>query len=509
MKPTPVTAVLVFAFAATAPVWADVKPSALFSDNAVLQQGVAVPVWGTAREGEKVTVEFAGQSATTVAKEGRWKVVLNALKPAGPQVLTIKGDNVVTAQNVIVGEVWLCSGQSNMARTVVPPAFVQPRQPFWGEEAAKADYPMIRHFRTGGSAADEPATEVTGKWEVCTPMSVGEFTAVGYFFARDLWTSRRVPVGLINSSVGATGAASWVSRETLLSHPELKGNLDRQAKSKTDYPAQLAKYQADEPRLLAEYADAVTKAKAEGKPEPRKPSPPRNPFTDAYRPTGYYNSKIFPLAPYAIRGVVWYQGESNSGHAGEYRVLFRGLIDGWRELWQNPGLPFLFVQLPEYRGTVPDIREAQLRTWNETPHTGMVVTIDCGDADDIHPADKRPVGMRLALMARATVYDEDLVYSGPLFDTATFAEGRAVLMFKHTGGGLVVKEGELKGFTIAGANRKFVPAKAEIVGGTVVVSSAEVAEPKAVRYGWENVPIPSLYNKDGLPASPFRTDLPK
>ena len=488
---------------------ADVKPSALFGDNAVLQQGAEAPVWGTARAGETVTVEFAGQSVTTIAKDGNWRVVLKDLKADGPHVLAIKGDNVVTAQNVAVGEVWLCSGQSNMARTVVPPDSVQPRRPFWEEEAAKADYPMIRHFRTGGGALDEPAAGVSGKWEVCTPATVREFTAVGYFFARDLWAARHTPVGLINSSVGATGAASWVSRETLLSRPELKGNIDRQEKSKADYNAVLAKYKDDEPRILAEYADAVAKAKADGKPEPRKPSPPRNPFTDAYRPTGYYNSKIFPLAPYALRGVLWYQGESNSGHAAEYRVLFRGLIDGWRELFGKPDLPFLFVQLPEYRGTVPDIREAQLRTWTETPHTGMVVTVDCGDADNIHPADKRPVGARLALMARATVYGEDIVYSGPLFDTAKFADGRAVLTFKHAGGGLVAKDGALGGFVIAGADKKFVVAQAEIVDGTVVVFSPEVADPKAVRYAWDNVPVPSLYNKEGLPASPFRTDLPK
>ncbi len=508
MKPILATAGLIFAFAASPLIWADVKPSALFSDNAVLQQGGDVPVWGTAREGEKVTVEFAGQSATTIAKDGKWRVMLKNLKADGPHVLTIKGDNVVTVQNVVAGEVWLCSGQSNMAFPVVPPERVQPRQPLWEEEAAKADYPMIRHFRTGGGALDEPAAEVTGKWEVCTPVTVREFTAVGYFFARDLWVARHAPVGLINSSVGATGAASWVSRETLLSSPELKGNLDRQEKNKADYPAQLEKYKADEPRLLAEYNTAVAKAKADGKPEPRKPTPPRNPFTDAYRPTGYYNSKIFPLAPFALRGVLWYQGESNSGHATEYRILFGGLIAGWRELWQKLELPFLFVQLPEYKGTPPDIREAQLRTWTDTPHTGMVVTVDCGDAENIHPADKRPIGARLSLIARATVYGEDIVYSGPLFDAAKFTDGHAVLTFKHSGGGLLAKNGGLGGFTIAGANKKFVAAKAEIIDDTVVVSSPEVSEPKAVRYGWDNVPVPSLYNKEGLPASPFRTDLP-
>ncbi len=488
---------------------AEVKPSALFSDNAVLQQDADVPVWGTGRDGEAVTVTFGEHSARATTKDGRWRVTFTGLKPGVPQDLVIKGDNTVVARNVVVGEVWLCSGQSNMARTVVPPDSVQPRRPYWEESAAAANYPLIRHFRTGGGALDEPAAEVTGKWEICTPETVRGFTAVGYFFAKDLHTARGVPVGVINSSVGATGAASWVSRETLLSQPSLKGNLDRQEKNKADYPAVLAKYQADEPRLLAEYTEAAAKAKAEGKPEPRKPSPPRNPFTDAYRPAGYYNSKIFPLAPYAIRGVLWYQGESNSGHAAEYRVLFRGLIDGWRALWQQPAMPFLFVQLPEYKGTPPDIREAQLRTWTETPNTGMVVTIDCGDAGDIHPPDKRPVGARLALMARAQVYGEQVVGSGPLFEAMSSEGSKAVLTFKHTGGGLVAKGVALQGFTVAGADKKFVPAHAEITGDTVVVFSPGVAEPKAVRYGWDNVPAPSLYNKEGLPASPFRTDLPK
>ncbi len=502
-------AIIPLTLAAFTPAWAVVKPSALFTDNAVLQQGGAVPVWGTADDGEKVTVVFAGQSVSTVAASGKWRVVLNDLQPGEPQTLTITGSNVVTANNVVVGEVWLCSGQSNMARTVVPPDSVQPRQPYWEGAAAEANYLLIRHFRTGGGAMDEPADEVTGKWEICTPETVRNFTGVGYFFAKELQAARNgVPVGLINSSVGATGAASWVSRETLASDPRLKGNLDRQDRSKSEYADKLAQYQADEPRLLAEYEEALAKAKADGAKEPRKPSPPRNPFTDAYRPTGYYNSKIAPLAPYALRGVLWYQGESNSGHASEYRVLFPGLINNWRELWHRPELPFLFVQLPEYRGTVPDIREAQLLTWLETPDTGMVVTIDCGDAQDIHPPDKRPVGARLALMAREQVYGENVVGSGPLFDAMRVEAGQAILTFKHVGGGLKAKDGDLAGFEIAGRDRKYVAAEARIVGDTVVVSSASVTEPMQVRYAWANVPLSSLYNQAGLPASPFRTDVP-
>lgn len=485
-------------------VHADIRPSALFSDNAVLQQGADVPVWGFADDGEKVTVTYAGRTVSTVAENGRWRVVLQNLQPGEPGPLTMAGTNTVVANNVVVGEVWLCSGQSNMARTVIPPESVQPRRPYWAEDAAKADRPMIRHFRTQLGAMDEPADDVAGKWEICTPETVGGFTAVGYYFARDLQDARGgVPVGLINSSVGATGAASWTSRETLAGDPQLNKMLERQERAKAEYAGKLAQYQADEPRLLADYEAALAKAKAEGSREPRKPSPPRNPFTDAYRPTGYYNSKIAPLAPFALRGVLWYQGESDSGQSRNYGILFPAMIANWRALWSRPDLPFLFVQLPEYKGTPPEMRDVQRQVAEDTPHTGMVVTIDVGDAGDIHPPDKRPVGARLALLARERVYGGQVTGSGPLIDEAQASDGKVVLTFKHVGEGLVAKTGDLVGFEIAGANKKFSPARAAIVGDTVVLTGADIAEPRHVRYAWANVPTPSLYNRADLPASPF------
>lgn len=485
---------------------AEVKPNALFSDNAVLQRGMEVPVWGTAGAGEKITVKFAGQkAATTAAADGKWMVKLNNLEAKGPQVLTITGDNVVTANNVLVGEVWLCSGQSNMARTLMPPESVQPLRPDWAEAVAAANYPEIRHFRTGGGALDEPTTELTGEWEVCTPETAGGFTAVGYFFARDLFNALKVPVGLINSSVGATGAASWIGREGL-SIPELKSHLERQEKTKEEYPAKLKEYQDNEAKIKADYAAAVELAKAENKPIPREPTPPRNPFTDAYRPTGYYNSKIAPLQPYAIRGLLWYQGESNSGQANGYTPLFTSLVNTWRAAWKQGDFPVLAVQLPEYKGTPPDMRDVQLNLSKTIPNSGMVVTIDCGDAEDIHPPNKEPVGARLALMARGMVYGEKIEYSGPVYDSVKFEGANAIISFTHVGGGLQAKDGELKGFAIAGKDRKFVPEKAEIQGDKIVISSPEVPEPMAVRYGWENVPAASLYNRAGLPASPFRSN---
>lgn len=485
---------------------AEVKPNGLFSDNAVIQRGMEVPVWGSAREGENVTVEFAGQKVSTTAVNGKWMVKLPPLEANSlPQVMTITGDNVVTIANVLIGEVWLCSGQSNMGRTLVPPDSVQPRHSYWTDAAAVADYPEIRHFRVGGSALDEPTSEVTGKWEVCTPQTAPGFTAVGYFFARDLFKSLKLPVGIINSSVGATGAASWISREGL-STPELKGNLDRQEKAKAEYPAQLKAYQENEAKLKTEWAAATETAKAEGKPVPREPTPPRNPFTDAYRPAGYYNGKIAPLQPYAIRGALWYQGENNSGQSQSYPALLTTLIEGWRAAWGQGDFPFLFVQLPDYQGTPPEMRDMQLRIWKSVPNTGMVVTIDAGDAKDVHPPNKEPVGQRLAIAARGLVYGEKIETSGPVFDSLKIDGANAIASFNHVGGGLQAKNGELTGFTIAGADKKFVPAQAKIEGDTVVVSSPEVPVPVAIRYAWASVPVASLYNKEGLPATPFRSN---
>ncbi|HSI84594.1 MAG: sialate O-acetylesterase [Candidatus Methylacidiphilales bacterium] len=503
---------VILAAASCAKSYAEVKPCALFSDNAVLQRGMAVPVWGTARPGENVTVEFGGQSVTaTAAADGKWMVKLRNLEADGPdsapKSLIMKGDNTVEAKNVLVGEVWLCSGQSNMARTLVPPESVQPRRPYWETAAAAANFPQIRHFRVGGRDLDAPTTEVSGKWEICTPESARGFTSVGYFFARDLYTALKVPVGLINSSVGATGAASWVSEEMLAGHPELQKILDRRKKEIEEFPQRLEKYKTDEARLLSEWEAAVAKAKQENKPEPRKPAAPGNPATNAYRPTAYYNGKIACLQPYAIRGVLWYQGESNSGHAREYTHLFGALINGWRKAWGQGDFPFLFVQLPDYRGTPPEFRETQLLIWQNTPNTGMVVTTDAGDPADIHPPNKEPVGQRLAIFARGFVYGQNIVYSGPVYDSFKVEGNQIILTYKHAGSGLMAKDGELKGFLISGRDRKFAEAKAEIKGETIVVSCDQVPEPTIVRYNWDNVPKGNLYNKEGLPASPFRTDV--
>jgi len=283
--------------------------------------------------------------------------------------------------------------------------------------------------------------------------------------------------------------------------------LDKQEKAIADYPSTLTKFKAEEPQLLAKCEADTAQAKVAGKPLPRKPQPPADPSTSRNRPCGLYNAMIAPLQPYAIRGAIWYQGESNSGRAKQYRTLFPTMIANWRDAWGEGEFPFLFVQIAPHKGMCPEIREAQLLTWQHTPNTAMAVLADCGDANDIHPTHKQPVGARLALAARALAYHEPVEYSGPVFEAMKVEGNAAVLSFTHAESGLTAKDSPLKGFAIAGADKKFVDAAAEIKGNAVVVTGSNVANPVAVRYGWANVPDVNLFNKEGLPATPFRTDV--
>ncbi len=486
---------------------AEVKPAALFADHMVLQSGTEVPVWGTASPGEKVTVSFAGTSkSVTAGEDGTWKVVLPSMPPsAESRTMTIAGSNTLTVNDVLVGEVWICSGQSNMERQL---GLRNGQQPLvnWEQEAASANYPLLRHFGVAQKHSDVPSTDVTGQWLVCTPQTAPSFTAVGYYFGRDLLKQLKVPVGLIHTSWGGTPAEAWTRREALeKGMPEV---LAAQDKAVADYPAALAKYQAEEPKLLADWAAAAEQAKAAGKPEPRKPSPPRDPSTTQNRPSALFNAMLRPLIPYAIRGVIWYQGESNASRAKAYQTLFPLMISDWRAQWERGDFPFLFVQIAPFKNQPPEIREAQLLTWKKTPNTAMVVTADVGDAEDIHPTRKEPVGQRLALAARALAYGEKIDYSGPVYESVTFDGPRAIVSFSHPGGGLVAKDGPLQGFTLAGSDGKHVPATAVIEGDKVIVSSESVPQPVAVRYGWANVPVVNLFNAAGLPASPFRSDVP-
>ncbi|MEI8309939.1 MAG: sialate O-acetylesterase [Verrucomicrobiota bacterium] len=518
---------IVLSLLAAAPwVRAEVKPNSLFSNGAVLQQGMALPVWGTAKDGEKVTVQLDGGSAETVAKDGKWSVRLKPHKAGGPFTMTIAGENTITVDNMLVGEVWICSGQSNME-------FGFGRAANAAEEAPKADYPKLRMFTVPHKNAVTPETDAAGTWVECSPTSVGRFSAVGYFFGRDIQKATGFPVGMIHTSVGGTPAQAWTSLSGLQADKELQGYVDSikqvadaYPKAAEAYPKELADFQAKlkawnesdagkayEASVKA-WAEENKKAVAEGMPAIPKPQPaadlpkaPRTPEGGSGTPTVLFNGMVAPLVPYAIRGAIWYQGEANSANAKVYRTLFPRMIADWREKWGEGDFPFLFVQIAPHKNMSPEIREAQLLSWQKTPATAMAVTTDVGSATDIHPKQKEPVGARLALAARALAYGEKIEYSGPIFDTMKVAGNRATLTFKHTGTGLVAKDGELKGFTIAGADKKFVPAKAVIEGKTIIVSAEEVTAPVAVRFGWNNVPDVNLYNKEGLPASPFRSDV--
>ena len=476
---------------------AEVIPHALFTDGAVLQRGVEVPVWGKAKFGEKVTVEFRGQKVEAVADlNSKWMVRLKKMDAGGPFTMIIRGENTITLTNICVGEVWVCSGQSNMGFTLRSADNAD------AAIAASTD-PQLRLFKVPNVTADMPQYSVKANWEVCDPTTVPNFTAVGYFFGRDLRKQLNVPVGLIMTAWGGSYAEAWCDRATL--EEVLPAAFDRYAASIKNFDPDKAKAAFE--KAKARHQQEVAKAKAEGKPAPKPIRQPDDPRTTKNRPTVLFNAMLAPLQPFGIRGAIWYQGESNAGHSKEYQTLFPAMINCWRQTWGLGDFPFLFVQIAPYQGQPPEIREAQLISWQKTKNTAMAVITDHGTADDIHPKAKEPVGQRLALAARALAYGEKIEYSGPVFRKVKFSGDKATLYFDHLGGGLVAKDGALMGFTMAGNDKKFEEASAVIEGNTVVVQCPKVANPVAVRYGWENVPKVNLFNKEGLPATPFRSDV--
>lgn len=485
------------------PADADVKLPALISDNMVLQQGTKVPLWGTAEPGERVIVTLGEQQVTATAdSEGRWIIKLEPLNADGPFEITVAGNNTITLHNVFVGEVWVCSGQSNMQWPVSMAANAE-------REIVNSDYPKIRLLSVKRTVAEQPLDDTEGRWAECSPETVKSFSAVGYFFGRHLHKELDTPVGLIHSSWGGTPAEAWTSWLTLKSEPEFNPILDRWEEILANYPQEKEKYQ----QRLTQWEQEVENAKKEGKPKPRKPRPPVGP-NHPHRPASLYNAMIAPLIPYAVKGAIWYQGESNAGRAYQYRKLFPAMIHNWRRSWGQGDFPFLFVQLANFMNTQPqpvesawaELREAQLMVL-ALPKTGMAVTIDIGEAKNIHPKNKQDVGHRLGLTALATGYGHDVVYSGPIYESMTVEDDKIRLRFKHINGGLVTRGGEhLEGLAIAGPDQKFVWAEAKIDGNTVVVWSNQVPQPVAVRYAWADNPVCNLYNKSGLPASPFRTD---
>jgi sialate O-acetylesterase len=494
----------------TAVASAEVKLAGVFGDHMVLQREVVLPVWGWAAPGESVTVTLGGQAKTaTAAADGKWSVRLDALHVGEPLQLQAKGaKNTVTLSDVLVGEVWLCSGQSNMEMSV------------WGvankeAEIKAANHPRIRMYFIDHIPAKTPQAQRNGHWSVCNPQNVGGFSAAAYFFGREIEKQLGVPVGLINSSWGGTPVQTWTSIKAHEAVPQLKPMVDDLRCQEDFYVSGKAK--AEYEQRLAGWEKAAAAAKASGKEfKDEKPQPPQDPALSPWAPAALYNGMIAPLAPYAIRGALWYQGESNAG-SPIYGIQLATLIANWRDDWKQGDFPFLSVQLPNFMapqsqpsesvGGWPLEREQFLKLLDTVPNTGMAVTIDIGEADNIHPRNKQDVGKRLAHWALAKVYGKDVVASGPLYKSSRQADGKIVVEFNYVNGGLAARDGvKLTGFAIAGADKKFVWADAQIVGDTVVVSSPAVAAPLAVRYAWANNPPCNLVNKAGLPASPFRTD---
>jgi sialate O-acetylesterase len=472
----------------------------------VLQQKMRNPVWGWAAPGENVTVSLGGHRETATADgSGRWQLRLPPMKAGGPYEMTVSGGNAVTVHNVAVGEVWVASGQSNMEWNLGW------ETTGYKEEIAAANFPMIRMMTVDKTVAGGPKPDVAGKWEVSGPETAGHFSAVGYHFAKELHRALGVPVGIIHTSWGGTPAESWTRISTLAADSALRPVLDRWDRTVAGYPEARRTYE----RQRREWQKAADAAKAEGKPAPPEPRAPEDPLRNPWWPGSLYNGMIAPLVPYGIKGAIWYQGESNADRAYQYRTLFPTMIRDWRRAWGQGDFPFLFVQLANFmpakeepgEDAWAELREAQTKTLS-LPKTGMASAIDVGDAVDIHPRNKREVGRRLALNALAIAYGRDEgEYAGPLYRSRKVEGGRVRLKFDHAEGGLSAKDGApLKGFAVAGADRKFVWANAEIDGDEVVVWSDAVPRPAAVRYGWASTPPSTLYNKDGLPASPFRTD---
>ena len=502
---------------------ADLRVAAVFDDHMVLQQQMPVPVWGWADPGQSVTVSFARSEVQAVADEaGRWRVNLSAMPAsAEPQDLTVvSGGRKLVCRDVLVGEVWLAAGQSNMDWPVSECLNAE-------AEIASADHPRIRYLKIphriagvplddldfSSASAETTTAPAAPKWRVCSPATVGSFDGVGYFFARFLHRELDVPVGVINVAWGGTHINGFIPLAGYEAEPGLSNELNWFRETKAEYGRARDQYIAAMDRWLTE----AKSNRAAGRPVP-DPLPlawPADPIAaNRHMPTALYNAMIHPLVPAARRGAIWYQGEMNLIDGLFYFVRMKGLIAGLRAVWNQPDMPFYYVQLaPGADSTpwrLPLIWEAQARVMTEVPHTGMAATMDIGDLDSVHPRNKQDVGRRLGLWALARTYGrENLVCCGPIYDSMTIEGDRIRLRFRHTGSGLASRDGQpLSWFTIAGPDNSFVSAQAEIDGHTVIVRHKDIANPTAVRFAWHTQAQPNLINKEGLPAIPFRTDSP-
>jgi sialate O-acetylesterase len=484
---------------------ADVKLPAMFTDHAVLQRDMPVPVWGWAEPSEEVKVSIAGQTEKTTADDkGNWQVTLKPLSVGEPQTLVVEGKNKLEIKDILVGEVWLCSGQSNME-------FALTRAQDGDLEISAANHPQIRLVRVKELGSQEPLHDFEGEWKVCDPSSAAGFSAVGYFFGRELQDQLNVPIGLIDNSWGGSSCEAWIRRDRMEGNPEYEGLLNKWDDMVKNFDeAKWKEVQADRQKKIEEARQAGQEVKVK---KPRKTEPAQG----QNRPANLYHARLEPVMPYAVRGVIWYQGEANAGRAYQYRDMFPLMIKSWREDWKEGDFPFYWVQLADFMPEKPEpsdsawaeLREAQTMTMDKLPHTGQAVIIDIGDAADIHPRRKEEVGKRLARWALAKDYGKQVAYENPRYESMEKQGDKIVLKFKNVGEGLKpIDYKEVKGFAIAGDDKKFYWADAKVVKpNEVEVSSKDVKEPVAVRYAWADNPVCNVYEtRSLLPLTPFRTD---
>ncbi len=462
---TVITAVIIFYSSFN---HAQLQVNSLFTDHMVLQQGVQIPVWGTANENEEITVLFENQKLTTTAQGGKWMVRLNPLQISHqPQTLYIRSKNASQeVKDVLVGEVWFCSGQSNMERQLGP----RPPQPLitnWEKERDAANYPEIRQYYVPLNYAEKNVEDVQSLWEICSPETISKFSAVAYFFAKHLYKDLKVPVGIIFSAFGGTPAEDWTSTEAMNNNPELK-------------------------ELLQNYSSIMRKGY---RPKGQKPN-------------GLYKGMVHPFLQYPIKGVVWYQGESNVDRATQYETVLETMIKNWRADFDQQDLPFLIVQIAPHKDMKPEIREAQLHISQKLKNTALVVTTDLGLENQIHPPNKQPIGERLSLAARGMVYGEKINYSGPILDHYKLKKNKLILYFNEVGHGLKTSgNSELKGFEIIYPNGEKQAVNASIKKNKIILPLQSKNDIAAINYGWANFPKINLINSFGLPASPFRIQL--
>ena len=488
-----------FSLVLSAPCHAELKMSSVFGDHMVLQQKQPIHIWGWTAPDQKVSVAFASQTGVTTAdKDGRFQLNMKPVAAGGPYTLTVRADETKTFQDVLVGEVWLCSGQSNMQFAVS-----SSNDP--DLEVLTANYPNIRLISVPQVGTQEPQNDFNGEWTACTPETVGSFSAAGYFFGRQLHQTLDVPIGLIDNSWGGSACEAWIRRD-LFTDKDLYGPLmDRWGKTEATYNHDVA---------VDAWKERVEKWKVNRK--GGQPRAPRNPLTGQHRPANLYNGVLKPILGYTIKGCIWYQGESNASRAYQYRSLFPLMIQSWRDEWAQGDFSFYWVQLADFKAEQSDpadsdwaeLREAQTMTMSKLANTGEAVILNLGEAADIHPKNKLDVAKRLARWALAKDYGIDVVCQSPLYKSLEVKGDRILVSFDHIGGGLDTFDVTAPiGFSIAGDDQEFVSASAKIVDrDTIEVWAEAVSSPVAVRYAWADNPVCNVQNREGLPVTPFRTD---